>query len=134
MTWVALPTGKDIATKKGSAYAALVATSHSEADIKSFATKHGLSVYSFAVVPGGSLIAATATADGSIPWGVPGVLSWIDDSHAVSAWVDADGGTPTPPGGEIPSKPVPLTPVYVAAGLVAVTGVGWWLWARKARR
>jgi hypothetical protein len=131
MTWVALPTGKDIATKKGSAYAALVATSHSEADIKSFAAKHGLQVYSYAAMPGEVLIAGTATADGSIPWGVPGILSWIDDSHAVSAWVDSDGGTPTPPGGEIPSKPVSSAPVWIAGGLFIGAGVGWWLWSRR---
>jgi hypothetical protein len=131
MSWVPLPTGKDIVTKKGSAYAALVATSHSEADIRSFATKHGLSVYSFEAKPSGILIAGTATANGSIPWGVPGILSWIDDSHAVQAWANADGGTPTPPGGEAPSKPVSLAPVWLFGSLVAATGVGWWLWSRR---
>ena len=131
MAWIPLPQGQAIAIKKGSAYAASVSTSHSEADIKSFAAKHGLNIYSFEPKPGGALVAGTATADGSIPWGVPGVLSWIDDSHAVAAWVDVNGGTPPPPGAEIPSKPVPMTPVYIAGGLAVTTGVGWWLWSRR---
>lgn len=131
MGWVALPTGKEIAVKKGSTYAASVSTGHSEADIRSFAAKHGLQIYSYSSQPGGALVAGTATADGNIPWGVPSWLRWADDSHAIAAWVNSTGGTPTPPGGEVPSKPVPLTPVYIAAGLIAGAGVGWWLWRRK---
>lgn len=130
MTWAALPTGKDIAVKKGNAYAAVVSTSHSEADIRSFATKHGLQVYSYTAASGQATIAGTAVADGSIPWGVPGILSWIDSSHAVSAWVDTAGGTPLPPG-EVPSKPAPKTPVFIVAGLIVGAGVGWWLWHRR---
>lgn len=97
--WQPIPQGQDIQLAAGFyAVVALVKNSHSEAEVRSLLAQRGLTVTDykdpadpsgFDVPSGYRIVAAMAQSSGgggSIPWGLPGPLAWVDKTKVLKAW------------------------------------------------
>ena len=147
MTWTELPQGESIAIKAGYFYAATaqVKNNHDSASIQSLIKGKGVQLFDYkdpapptpgVTAPSGYRIVAAqiyAPKDaGTLPWGVPGILSWADDTHIIRAWAaPKDPSQPARP----PSPPGEPPWGWIILGLTGAAGAGLWWWSRhrKAR-
>lgn len=148
--WAALPEGEAIDLPVGQ-YLAIVASvkaSHTEADLRAFASKRGLQVIDYAEQgqraglgpdprsPGYRYVAATVatTAPVSLPWEVPWPLSMVDDSQLVTVWTAPAGAVPSAPPAPVPTAP--RGPVGPSLWPLAAIGAGglllWWRGRRRS--
>lgn len=142
MTWTELPQGQSIVVKAGFFYAATaqVKNNHDAAMIRSKLAGYGVTILDYQdpapgmTAPDGYRIVAAqvfAPKDaGTLPWGVPGILSWADDTHILRAWAAPQGAGPATPPSPPPGEP-PWG--WIILGLTGVAGAGLWWWSRHRR-